>query len=225
MCDHIATGDHITSRKHQKRYSEHLEHPVFLPPARLPPAHSARAAASGSGAEPAPPPPPPPPPAQAMDGQSPVAGPPPAPPRPVDEQQDIQQGEQAVDQLVSKLAVLLEQANGVLADIIHARRAERRAVNADQPPFEPQQLQVDAERRRRDEPQQQQAPPEGGKPQQHQPHREEPQLTNGHGPAPQNGPPAEHQNGGWYGRWWWRHDAQPARGTWYWDEWIDVGHQ
>ena len=40
-------------------------------------------------------------------------------------QQDIQQIDQAVDQLITKLAELLEQANGVLADINRARRAER----------------------------------------------------------------------------------------------------
>ena len=68
-------------------------------------------------------------------------------------QQDIQQSDQAVDQLITKLAVLLEQANGVLADIIHARRAERRAAIADHPPPEPQQPQDDAEQHQRDEPQ------------------------------------------------------------------------
>ena len=80
-------------------------------------------------------------------------------------QQDIQQSDQAVDQLITKLAGLLEQANGVLADIIQARRAERRAAIADQPPPEPQQPQDDTEQHQRDEPLQQQAPPQGDEPQ------------------------------------------------------------
>ena len=60
-----------------------------------------------------------------MDRQLAVASPPLPLPRPTDMLQDIQQSDQAVDELIGRLVVLLEQANGVLADIIRARSAER----------------------------------------------------------------------------------------------------
>ena len=74
-----------------------------------------------------------------MDRQLADASPPPPPSRPIDTQQDIQQSGQAVDQLITKLAGLLEQANRVQAEIIQARRAEHGATIADPPPPEPQQ--------------------------------------------------------------------------------------
>ena len=224
LCENIATRDHINSRKHRARYSQHLQYPKTLPPAHLPPGHSACAAASGSAI------PLPPPPARGMGRQlpvgKPVASPPPPPPRPIDMQQDIQQSDQAVDQLITKLAVLLEQANGVLADIIHARRAERRAAIADHPPPEPQQPQDDAEQHQRDEPQMRgdAEPQDDAEPQQ-----------------PQDDPTAQHQNWrrGWtetqqeYHRSYadaaqpaqrqpWRDNAQPAEQPQSWREWTNI---
>ena len=160
-----------------------------------------------------------------MDGQSPVAGPPVAPPGTVDEERGIQQDEEAVDRLVWRLSVLLEQADGVLADIVHARRAERRAVGARRPPSQPWQSRDDPVRHLLDEPWQMQAPPVGGEPHRRRSLGEEPQLTDGDGSAPRDGLPGRHQNGRWYGRWWWRDDAQQARGTWYWDERTDAGRE
>ena len=50
------------------------------------------------------------------------------------------QSDLAVDEQLTKLTELLEQANRILADIIQARRAEPRAAIADPNPAEPEHL-------------------------------------------------------------------------------------
>ena len=225
LCNHIATPLHITSRRHRSRYTDHLQHPAVLPPAHPRPDQAARAAASGSGTAPAPPPPPPLPSAQAVDGQSLVAGLAPAPLWAIDGERGIQQDVETVDQLICRLATLLEQANGVLAAIVRARRAHGRAVNAPWPPLQPWPSQDDPVRHRRDEPQQPQASPEGGEPQRDGPFGEAPQLTDGHGSAPRDGLPLRRQNGRWYGHSWWRDTAQLDQDEWSWSEWTDAGRE
>ena len=225
LCNLIATPMHITSRKHRSKYADYVRCPAVLPPARPRPDQAARAAVSGSGTAPAPPPPPPPLSAQAMDGQSPAAGPAPAPPWAIDGERGIQQDVETVDQLICRLATLLEQANGVLAAIVRARRAHGRAVNAPWPPLQPWPSQDDPVRHWRDEPQQPQASPEGGEPQRDGPFGEAPQLTDGHGSAPRDGLPLRRQNGRWYGHSWWRDTAQLDQDDWSWGEWTDAGRE
>ena len=225
LCNSIATPLHITSRKHESRYSDHLQHPVVLPPAQPRPDQAARAAAGGGGTEPAQPPPPPPLPAQAVDGQRPVPGPAPAPLGAIHEERGIRQDEEGVDRLVCRLAVLLEQADVVLADIFHARQAERRAVGARRQLSQRWQPWDDPVRRRRDEPRRMQALSVWGEPRRHRSFGEASQLTDADGSAPRDGPPGRHQNGRWHGRCRWQDDAQQAWGTWSWDERTDAGRQ
>ena len=54
------------------------------------------------------------------------------------------QSDLAVDEQLTKLTELLEQANRILADIIQARRAEPRAAIADPRPAEPEHPRDDA---------------------------------------------------------------------------------
>ena len=230
LCKNIATPLHITSQRHRGRYSAYLEGSLVLPPAEPRPDQAARAEASGSGNASAPPPPPPPLPAQPVDGQSPVAAPAPAPLRAMDEAWGIRQEEEAVDRLVYRLAELLRaellrEADGVLADIVHARRAGRRTVDARRPPSQAWQSQYESVRHRWDEPQQPQAPSGGGGPRWDQALGEAPRLADGHGPSRWVGQPPRRQNGRWHPRWWWRDAAQADRISWWWDEWTDAGQQ
>ena len=120
-------------------------------------------------------------------------------------QHDIQLSDQAANQLITKLAELLEQANGVLADSNRARRAER----PEQPPPEPQQHQP-----QRDEPQQHQ-PPQDGPTAQHQNWRwwteTQQEYHRSYADAAQ---PAQRQP--------WRDNAQPAEQPESWREWTDL---
>ena len=151
--------------------------------------------------------------------------------------QDIQQSDQAVDQLIRKLAVLLEQANGVLADIIQARSAERGDATTDGPPQDnptaergdattdgpsqddPAALQDDPTALQDDPAAPQDNPTaERGDATTEEPPQDNP--TSERGDATTEGPPNDdHWGRGWEGGWWSEHSygsaAPPAQCQWW----------
>ena len=134
--------------------------------------------------------------------------------------QDIQQSDQAVDQLIRKLAVLLEQANGVLADIIQARSAERGDATTDGPSQDdPASLQDDPTALQDDPAAPQDNPTaERGDATTEEPPQDYP--TSERGDATTEGPPNDdHWGRGWEGGWWSEHSygsaAPPAQRQWW----------
>ena len=197
LCNNVATRDHILSQKHRRRYNNHLQFPGPLPLAQLPP----RAVASGS--EIPPPPPPVPLPSGSATPQPPLPSPPPPLPTSVDVLQDIQQSDQAVDELIGRLVVLLEQANGVLADIIRARSAERGDTTAAGPSQDDPAALRDDPTAPQDHPAAPQDDPtaERGAATTDGPPRDNPSAMRGDATA--DGPPTDdHRARGWDGGWW-----------------------
>ena len=117
--------------------------------------------------------------------------------------QDIQQSDQAVDQLIGRLAVLLEQANGVLADIIRARSAERGDTTAAGPSHDDPAALRDGPTAPQDHPAAPQDDPtaEPGAATTDGPPRDNPSAMRGDATA--DGPPTDdHRARGWDGGWW-----------------------